>query len=82
MSFFFALALVAAVTILNLLALPEVGYHTVSILYLLSVIAIAFFASPGGRAVRCAALSAVAVGLLFHSPALHVRDRRSSRTRS
>ena len=67
MSFVFALALVAAVTILNLLALPEVGYHTVSILYLLSVIAIAFFASRAAVLV-CTALSALLWDYFFIPP--------------
>jgi len=62
-----SLALVAAVTIINLLALPEVGYHTVSILYLLSVIAIAFFATRTAVIV-CAALSALLWDYFFIPP--------------
>jgi len=62
-----AVALIGAVTVINLLALPEVGYHTVSILYLLSVIAIAFFATR--RAVLIsAALSAVLWDYFFIPP--------------
>ncbi len=66
-AFLIALAIVGAVTVINLLALPEVGYHTVSILYLLAVIAIALFA---GRAavLTSAALSAVLWDLLFIPP--------------
>jgi two-component system, OmpR family, sensor histidine kinase KdpD len=65
--FSLSLAVVALVTVINLLALPEVGYHTVSILYLLSVIAIAFFASRAAVIV-CAALSAVLWDYFFIPP--------------
>ncbi len=66
-TFSLSLLLVAAVTIINLLALPEVGYHTVSILYLLSVIAIAFFATRAA-VIACAALSAVLWDYFFIPP--------------
>ena len=62
-----SLAVVAAVTGINLLALPEVGYHTVSILYLLAVISIAFFATRAAVLV-CAALSAVLWDYFFIPP--------------
>ncbi len=62
-----SLALVAVVTVINLLALAEVGYHTVSILYLLSVIAIALFASRSA-VIICAALSAVLWDYFFIPP--------------
>ena len=59
--------LVGVVTAINLLALPVVDYHTVSILYLLCVIAIALFASR--RAVLiCATLSAVLWDYFFIPP--------------
>ncbi len=66
-TFSLSVLLVAAVTVINLLALPEVGYHTVSILYLLSVIATAFFASRAAVMV-CAALSAVLWDYFFIPP--------------
>ncbi|HVP17450.1 MAG TPA: sensor histidine kinase KdpD [Spirochaetia bacterium] len=62
-----SLALVAAITGINLLALPEVGYHTVSILYLLCVIAIAFFATRT-EVLVCAALSALLWDYFFIPP--------------
>ncbi len=65
--FSLSLAVVAAVTGINLLALPEVGYHTVSILYLLAVISIAFFATRAAVLV-CAALSAVLWDYFFIPP--------------
>lgn len=66
-TFSLSLLLVAAVTLINLLALPELGYHTVSILYLLSVIAIAFFASRAA-VIACAALSAALWDYFFIPP--------------
>ncbi len=66
-TFSLSVLLVAAVTVINLLALPVVGYHSVSILYLLSVIATAFFASRAAVMV-CAALSAVLWDYFFIPP--------------
>jgi len=66
-SLLLSLALVAAVTVMNLLALPEVGYHTVSILYLLCVIAIAFFAGRSA-VILSAALSAALWDYFFIPP--------------
>jgi two-component system sensor histidine kinase KdpD len=62
-----SLGLVAIVTAINLLALPEAGYHTVSILYLLCVIAIALFANRTA-VIICAALSAVLWNYFFIPP--------------
>jgi len=66
-AFALSLALVALVTLVNLLALPEVGYHTVSILYLLAVIAISFFASRAA-VLASAALSAALWDYFFIPP--------------
>ncbi len=66
-TFSLSLLLVAAVTVVNLLAFREVGYHTVSILYLLAVIAVAFFASRAA-VLTCAALSAALWDYFFIPP--------------
>jgi two-component system sensor histidine kinase KdpD len=62
-----AAAALAAVTAVGLLALPAIGYRSISILYLLTIIALPFAC---GRAVvfGCAALSALLWNFLFIPP--------------
>jgi two-component system, OmpR family, sensor histidine kinase KdpD len=58
---------IAAVTGINLLAVPVVGYRSVSILYLLAVIGLAFFASRAA-VLGAAVLSAVLWDYFFLPP--------------
>jgi two-component system, OmpR family, sensor histidine kinase KdpD len=61
------LLVIAAVTGINLLALPVIGYRSVSILYLLAVIALAFFTSRVAVLIA-AGLSAVLWDFFFLPP--------------
>ncbi len=70
---------IAVVTGISLLALPVIGYRSVSILYLLAVIALAFFTNQSRGAHRRRA-ERPAVGLLLPSSSLHVLHHASSKT--
>jgi two-component system, OmpR family, sensor histidine kinase KdpD len=61
------LLVMAAVTALSLLALPVIGYRSVSILYLLTVIALAFF-TDRAAVILAAAVSAILWNFLFLPP--------------
>lgn len=65
--YFLALAIVAAVTVLNLIAAPVIGYHAVGLIELLAVLLIAIYIGRG-PAVLAAVTSALSWNYLFITP--------------